>query len=64
MKIPALVSLYRADPVLLTYISAHCSEGIPMSGHITALHQTAALWNVGADGLVLVIAFNIYFVGS
>ena len=33
-----------------------------MSGHITALHQTAALWNVGADGLVLVIAFGIYLV--
>ena len=33
-----------------------------MSGHITALHRTAALWNVGTDGLVLVIAFGIYLV--
>ena len=38
--------------------------GDTRSGHITALHQTAALWNVGADGLVLVIALSIYLVGS
>ena len=36
--------------------------GDTQTGHITALHQTAALWNVGADGLVLVIAFGIYLV--
>ena len=36
--------------------------GDTRSGHITALHQTAALWNVGADGLVLVIALSIYLV--
>ena len=44
--IPALASLYRADPVLLTYISAHCSEGIP--GPVTLLpctkRQLSGMW--------------------
>ena len=64
IKFPALGFAVSGGPGAAYSCFSALLGGDTRSGHITALHQAAALWNVGADGLVLVMALGIYLLGS